>query len=753
MDGPHRERLRGDLNLRRTQGTAASRHWPAGELAVSGVFGVLSLDGARSWTDEARAMSRSLAHRGLAGAQLRFTHRAAVGVRHRSADPGDALAELASTPGIVAVLDGRIDNRAELAARLPGCAGASPTDAELVLRSYLLWGERCARQLIGDFAFAILDESRGCLLLGRDSMGVKPLYYHRSATCFAFASEIGALLALPEVPRTLDEAQLALQLVWGEPDRESTVYRAIQRVPAASTLIVHASGCQREPVRYWSLDDVAPLHRADPRDYAEEFREIFRTAVVDRLHGVAHAATALSGGLDSSSITCLARDHALASGDTRISAVSLIFEGLSGEDRRLIDERSFVQAVVADGGFEWLPIEGTQLSPLGELETLLSRIGQPFAAPNVYLHDAMYRRAAQAGATVFLDGVDGDTAVGHGFGRLNGLLARREWDGFAHQVRSFAARDGRGESRVLRHYGLPYLADLAEQGRWVEWARVSLALTQRFGISRRDVLGRWGVAPVVQRIRGHGHAGGSAKQRTDGVLLPSLLDGLRHMPRRPARQRAALEVESHRQGLLQPAYQQTLEIADACATGVGIEPRYPFFDRRLIEFCVALPEEQKLDNGWSRLILRRAMEGILPAAVQWRTGKSNLAPAFQQSFVETDRATVLAAEFQRLEGIAQLDQLEELRQDYRAGAMREWGNPASYLLFRAAVLAEWLKQGEVRSDTHPESAYDPGITQTVKAGAEDGRLRTAPAVAFMKRTAPAPVRGSHRRPITPNRRD
>lgn len=667
-------------------------------------------------------MSRALEHRGPAAEQIHSLQRGAIGAR------GGGLAESLQAPGVVAVLDGRIDNRRELVRRLPASTGRVATDAELLLHCYLQWGEQCAQELIGDFAFAVLDESRGRVVLGRDPMGIKPLYYHQSATAFVFASEIGGLLTLPDVPRDTDETQLALQLVWAEPDRERTVYRGIRRLPAAHTLVVAGSDCQRGPVKYWSLDDVEHLRRADRREYVEEFREIFRTAVADRLEGVPHAATALSGGLDSSSITCLARDHVQATGRGRVSAVSLIFAGLSGNDRRLIDERSFVEAVIAGGGFDWLPIEGTELSPLGELDSLLARIGQPFAAPNVYLHDAMYRRASRAGATVFLDGVDGDTAVSHGFGRLNGLLARREWDGFADEVRAFARRDGRGEDRVLGHYGLPYLADMAEQGRWIEWSRVAVALAQRFGISRRDLLTRWGISPVVQRLTGRTNHGLGATQRTNGVLHPEILEALSSGSAEPRTRRATLEGESHRKGLLQPAYQQTLEIADACAAGVGIEPRYPFFDRRLIEFCVALPDEEKLANGWSRSILRRAMEGILPSEVQWRTGKSNLAPAFQRSFTGIDRQTVASAELERLAPIARIDQLEPLKQRYQAGEMDEWGDPASYLLFRATVLAGWLGRA-----AGPESPWQDipkaGIEQKSTATLKEVRESTTSASA------------------------
>ena len=382
-----------------------------------------------------------------------------------------------------------------------------------------------------------------------------------------------------------------------------------------------------------------------------------------------------------------------------VHAISLVFDGFPAEDTRLLDERSYMRSVVDGGGLTWHPVAGDGMTPLGDIDGMLEAIGQPFAAPNVHLHWQMYREAASVGAGVFLDGVDGDTAVSHGFGRLNGQLARQDWDGFAREVGAFGERDGRGAARVLEHYGLPYLEDLAEAGRWREWMVAARALASRFPLSRGRLLWRRGVAPAVRRMR-HGRA--AAPPVGSDLLDPVIVERLKRRQPSLSEPRATLERDGHRMGVLQPAYQATLEIADACAARWGVTPRYPFFDRRVIEYCLSLPDEEKLADGWSRLVLRRAMEGILPREVQWRVGKSNLSPAFAAALRGVDRDEVKRADLTVLAPFARLDVVERARRRLMAGELTGWGDPDGYLIYRAVVVARWLRRMDRFGQTESE---------------------------------------------------
>lgn len=633
---------------------------------LSAIAGVYGLDGDPTVSDGVPQMARALAHRGAPTAWTRARIALTAFGTRPVVDPAT---------GIVIVADARIDNRTELPM-------AGQTDAELILAAYREWGSACVPRLLGDFAFVIWDPRRQLVFCARDPMGVKPFYYFRAARRFAFATEIKALLALPNAPAAIDAEQVALYLSTPAVDRDSTFYQDILRLPAAHTLTVTRNGIALH--EYWRVDAEREVRLGSSDEYAAAFSERFRAAVGARLRDAAPLGATLSGGLDSSSIVCTARQL----GVTPLHTFSLVFPGLEGRALRAIDERGHIDHVIrGGGGLEPHFIRGDELSPLGDLDRVLSHLDQPFGAPNLYLHLGMYAAAQRAGVRVLLDGFDGDTTVSHGLGRLNDLAAAGDWSTFETEVRAFAAHRDIPPATVLPHFGLPFLANLARGGRLVRWARGARELVSRFALSRRDVVGNYGLAPLVpqslsrawQIVRGGG---------TD-LLRPALRRRIAARLRATAEQfrsgETATERATHLQGLAQPLYQQTLEIADQSAAAFGVEPRYPFFDRKLIEFCVSVPSEQKFAGGWSRLLQRRAMEGVLPSEIQWRGSKSNLSHNFAPRLRAGDGPRLASANFDVLAPYVDVGNARALRDRVLAGSEAE-----HQTLVRLTILAQWL---------------------------------------------------------------
>jgi len=157
----------------------------------------------------------------------------------------------------------------------------------------------------------------------------------------------------------------------------------------------------------------------------------------------------------------------------------------------------------------------------------------------------------------------------------------------------------------------------------------------------------------------------------------------------------------HHKALNFSLYPHALEMADKATAAFGVEARYPFFDRRLIEFCLALPAEQKMGAGWNRLIFRRAMEGVLPPEIQWRGSKGNLSPNFQRRLLDLDGALlerVAAGDTQATRSYLDQGSLRRALDEYRADPMAA-GSKNSIQLFTAANLALWLEQTSFRSAT------------------------------------------------------
>lgn len=556
---------------------------------------------------------------------------------------------------LVITADARIDNREELIAALNFSNRLSEkiADSQLILGAYQKWGDRCPEKLLGDFAFAIWDSYRQKLFCARDPMGVKPFYYYRSNRIFAFASEIKALLCLPEVPRELNELRVAYHLALLFEDQTITFYQDILRLPSAHSITVGSDKTQIQ--RYWSLDPTREIRLRSNQEYTEAFREIFTQAVQCRLRSAFPVGSTLSGGLDSSSITCTARN--LLGSKTHLHTFSAIFPSLPKEDLRWIDERRYINAVKALEGFKSHDIHADCLNPLAEI---LWQDDEAIPAPNLYIHQALYHTAHQQGVRVFLDGLDGDSTISHGWGYLKELTFTGKWRTLLREYKQISRRYKLPRKQLLWKYSLkPLLIEPAVQ----LWR----------GLSR------------TQPTQINSLINSSFAQRIGLIEHTQALLKNRSHTTRTARQEHWLNLTS---GL----HSYGLELADKGAAGFSLEARYPFYDRRLIEFCLALPPEQKLNQGWTRIILRRAMTDILPPEVQWRVHKANLGANFKRKLIEYEHET-LNNLYNQPQIIKPYVNLSTLQADYRQYSSQPMQSQQEVInVFATVTLNKWLQK-------------------------------------------------------------
>ncbi len=629
---------------------------------MSGIVGIFRRDGAPAGSEPAAAMLSTISHRGPDASGV--WNQGPVSMGHcmlwttpESLQESLPLHDVFS--GLTITCDARIDNRAELIDTLELRAPAGEiADSALILAAYSKWGEDCAARLIGDFAFAIWDQRKQSVFCARDPMGVKCLYYFLSERLFAFSSEIKGLTQLAEVPRQLNEVRVLDYLVNLFDDRTITFYKDILRLPQATRMTI-----SRDRVRtsvYWSLDPGRELKLSSDQEYAEAFRSCFVEAVRCRLRSAYPVSSALSGGLDSSAITCVARKLYDSAGRSEpLDTISLIFTGLPKEDLRYIDERPFIEAVLNNGNFRPHFVQADQLSPLKDVRRIQFHLDEAFFAGNLYLHWEMYQTAHRNGGRVFLDGLDGDTTVSHGFELLADLILRLRWRSLVREVRLIRRNLGIGRKRVLRDYCIKPLCPTWVYKLW-------------------DLL----------------HGRGGDTRITADLLAPDFKDRLRLTERVNSfltsnRSCTRTAREKHWEMLSFPLYAHALEMADKTSAAFQVEARYPFFDRRLIELCLALPASQKLGQGWSRWILRRSMEGILPKEIQWRPGKGNLSPNFYRKLIENDRTLLdetIASPV--LKPYVDLSAIKAAYRRYESAPLHS--HVDSSQLFAAANLAVWL---------------------------------------------------------------
>lgn len=577
---------------------------------------------------------------------------------------------------LAVVADLRLDNRDELLGRLglrdrdPGRLG----DAELVLRSYQRWGRSCPEHLLGDFAFALWDGPRRRLFCARDHLGVKPLCYHAApGRLVAVASAPAALLALGAVPYRINEGRIADFLVGDLEgiDQTSTFFEGICRLPPAHTLTVDRDGWRT--AQYWILEPGPELRLPSDSAYDEAFLEVFTDAVECRLRNHGVTGSMLSGGMDSGAIVAVARGLQADAGRPPLptfSAVAAVTEGCveSGAVRAAQTMEGIVPHTVS-------PATWHHLQP--DLDEPAWAVEEPFDA-HMTLVRAVYLESRRQGTTVVLDGIDGDNVLCEG-SQLRCLLRQGRWRTAHREAVGVARFWGVGPTGHQLLHGAARQAFVPEAAkrayrRWRPKRRVTSPEARlRGSLITREFAERIDLAGRLRTLDAH------TRER----------DGWPGLGWERAR---ALE---------HPYLTVGLERYDRVAASIGVEPRHPFLDLRLVAFCLSLPGDQKLAGGWPKVILRRSMAGRLPDAVRWRRGKEHLGYTFTRELLGRDPgrlAEVIDAGRPVLEGYLDVD-----------AAMRAATDPdEQQQAFTAAHLAQWLdhhRQRSARSITSRMSPY------------------------------------------------
>lgn len=623
---------------------------------MSGIAGLYYLDGRTVSQGDLRRMTGMLAHRGQTES-FAVMGSAGLGLRERESMTHGAFprrgfwGDPAYDNHIAA--DVRLDNRAELIATF-GQESSNLSDAALILLAYERWGGDCPKQLLGDFAFAIWDGRQRVLFCARDHMGVKPFYYYLGSNLFAFASENKALFCLRDVPRRLNQVKVGDYLIPLFEDKQSTFFEDVLRLPPAHSVLVSRDTVRLE--QYWSLNISSKLRLASDQEYADAYLQIFTEAVRCRLGEGARIGAFLSGGLDSSSIACLARNLLAEKGITPFPTFSAIFP-----DVPQCDERPFIQAVLDQGGYEPSFVRADQISPLDSIEEVLKGQGEPFYGANLFVHQAGYRMASSRGIRILLDGVDGDTTISHGLLAMADQAWGGQWRALLSNVRGVASHSGQSPLLVARKYVISPLAPTRLRKGW-HWmrGRPNHLLKPNFTIKPE----------FVERI--------GLAARCD------LFDQSRARP-------PQFESLHHYRRLTSGVIPFVLEILDRASRMEGVEPRFPFFDKRLVEFCYAIPSEQKLDKGWTRIIARRAMRDILPETVRWRKTKSNLSHNFRQGLLRYGQKTIERVIFADASAIDNYVDIDQLRRAYARFRVSKTETDA-LVIWKALTLALWLEQ-------------------------------------------------------------
>jgi asparagine synthase (glutamine-hydrolysing) len=663
---------------------------------MSGIFGIYYCDQRPAKLDDLQRMLDILAHRGSDGADIWWNGPVGLGHRMLWSTPESLLEKLPAVKGSLTVTaDARIDNRDELieSLKLNGRPSEKITDSDIILAAYARWGEACPEELLGDFAFAIWDGAKQQLFCARDHFGVKPFYYYASESCVVFATEIKAIFCIPEVPRRLNEVRVGDYLSSMFHDVAITSYQDIFRLPPANTMTVNANGIKLK--QYWALDPDRELPPASDEEYAAQFRKIFTQAVGCRLRSTYELGTTLSGGLDSSSITGTARDFLAKEKRQPLHTFSAVFDGIPD-----CDERVYIESILSQGGLKHHYVQGDKISPLEQIEKMFWHQDEAFCAPNWFMNWTLYGEIQHKGVRVVLDGFDGDTTVSDGYGYLSELAKADRWLALAKESRRLAKAFDGSFWQLLWNY--------------VHHYRVK-PLMDRFRLFRIIRKVSQGALRLVRQENPPSVNSSINSLSGSPFINPELSHQLNMMERRQAWKKMQGHFGLHerqrhyrniaKQGL--PPF--ILEMMDKTMAAFGLEPRYPFWDKRLVEFCLALPSNQKLNQGWNRVIMRRAMSGTLPTEVQWRMGKTDFSPNLTEGLVgDRLRLDKAITQLGALENYLNVKAIKETYQCF----LLDPSHIGARQLWTALSLSLWMNyvvnQGVVNQDALPLEPLSQG---------------------------------------------
>ena len=539
-------------------------------------------------------MNEAIAHRGPDDAGTLALEGCAVGLAHRRL----SIIDLSSrghqpmwdaTGSVAIVYNGEIYNYRELRRELvtDGYEFNSDTDTEVLLNLYRRDGKKMLERLNGIFAFALFDAERKTLLLARDGMGVKPLYYAQTPHGFLFASEIKALLQDPGIDRTLDQAAVHHHLIYLWCPAPLTMLEGVHKLEPGCAMTVK-DGRVVETWTFYDLPFDEEFVDWPAEDAIVQVRKYLTQAVERQLVADVTVGAFLSGGLDSSAVVALAQRRM---GDEKLQCFTIGFPA-DGENEGMAEDLPYARRVAQHLGVDLHTIEvGPQM--VEELPKMIFHLDEPQADPAPI--NALYisQLAREHGIKVLLSGAGGDD-IFTGYRRHHALIREPLWSWLPHTVRRGISTVSAGIhpttdfrrrlSKLLRNADLAQNERITSYFQWISPDVVESVLSEPL---RPDFPSTLQNGPVPRALN------------TLGADVP------------PINRMLYLEGKFF-------LADHNLNYVDKVSMASGVEVRVPLLDPDLTKLAARLPVHYKQRGNVGKWVLRKAVEPYLPRNVIYR---------------------------------------------------------------------------------------------------------------------------------------
>ena len=549
---------------------------------MSAIGGIFNFDKGPVDDDLVSVLASQLAKRGPDGGDNVSLDSLAVVYRAFNTTPESHYEKqpLRSSRGQILCWDGRLDNREELITNLGEELRGDRSDAGIVMAAYLKWGFDCLSRIIGTFALSVWEPESRSLLLARDIIGAHDLYYQRNEKRVIWASDLRVLLDLAEIDLEVDEEYIAAYLT-RLPDPWQTPFKNLEAVPPAHAVVFTENSVVLR--RFWALNPKHEIRYKTDVEYEEHFRHLFTQAVKCCLRSDRPVWSDLSGGLDSSSIVCMA-DHLIKNGEAQAPMLETVSS--IRDESKSSNELKFIRPVEERIGKQGHHVPESRFPILSSHRTESSIIPNVLDIFGAY-HEEVSRLMDESGARVRLCGNGGDEILNSSpdpGAELGDLLVAGNMLGLHRRLRTWSLQQKK-----------PYIKLFWEDALQPMLPR-KLRVVLRAGPIKR--LPAWLNPEFVKRM-----------DLRDRMLGPDDVYGFRW----PSQRMQAI-------GFLSAAKEVA---AGYCRVFQNTEIRLPLLHQPLIEFMQAIPAEQRTRPGETRSLQRRALRDLLPVEILKRKGKGN----------------------------------------------------------------------------------------------------------------------------------
>lgn len=539
---------------------------------MCGISGIINKNFVEVDHDEIKKINDLIAHRGPDAEG--FYHHSNFAFGHRRLSILD-LSDLGAQPmtwksQYTITYNGEVYNYIELRAQLIslGYTFESNSDTEVILAAYDYWGRECVQYFNGMWSFAIFDKKNNIIFCSRDRFGIKPFYFLNDKNKFVFGSEIKQIL--PFLDKIILEKQIALDYLLSgiEEYNENTFFQGIKKLKGGNNLIYDLKQNTFKIENFYSIHIDEKLFHLDFDKSLEVFKSEFERSIKLRLRSDVKVGTCLSGGLDSSSVSALASE--LYSNDNE---KFIAIHAKSSETNT--DESYYAKKVSENSGLDLNIIEPTVEDFKLHISKIIESQEEPFGSPSIFMQFFVFKKARDLNCIVMLDGQGGDETL---------LGYERYYPALVKSLKGVKKMKALLESS--KNSKLSLLQTIKYQYYFSNLKLRLKIVKRRSSFYKKEVLDRY-TSDILDKLSStYSSISDLQEMELTSTQLPHLL-----------------------------------RYEDKNSMFHSIESRLPFLDYKLVETSLSLNYNFKIKDGWTKYILRKAIDAILPNEIVWRKNK------------------------------------------------------------------------------------------------------------------------------------